>query len=452
MAHWSYDAVFYHIYPLGMLGGMYRNDFYSEPQNRMEKLFGWTDHLKQLGVNALYLGPLFESLYHGYDTKDYYQVDRRLGTNQQLKELVSHYHNNGIKVILDGVFNHTGREFPQFKDLISNTWNSRYASWFMGVDFNGRSPLNDPFSYEGWNGCYDLVKLNLQNHEVKEHLFNAVRMWIREFDIDGLRLDAADCIDINFLKELSYIAKQEKSDFWLMGEVIHGDYRKWMNRETLDSVTNYEGYKGLYSSFNDRNFFEIAYSLNRQSGGHGIYKDNILYNFADNHDVNRIASQLKDERHLYPLHCLMFTSPGIPSVYYGSEWAVKGRRSNNSDHELRPCIDLNNIPVNGHAGLESTISRLAEIRKSSKALKNGSYKQLHVSHELFGFQREMENETAVVLISSSEKEEKAELPMPGYEGRVFRDKLNPEDTFTVFQGRLKVDKIWPCWARILISE
>ncbi|MBN1488210.1 MAG: alpha-amylase, partial [Anaerolineae bacterium] len=315
MKHWAYDAVFYHIYPLGFCGAPLRNDFHSPAVPRLEQLYGWIGHLRELGVNALYLGPVFESTAHGYDTADYYRVDRRLGDNQVLAEVVAALHENGIRVVLDGVFNHVGRDFWAFRDLQQYGAQSAYRDWFLGVDFGQRSPYNDAFTYANWNGYYDLVKLNPHHPAVREHLFQAVEMWINEFDIDGLRLDVADCLDFGFMRDLSTLCKGLRPDFWLMGEVVHGDYRRWANAETLDSVTNYECYKGLYSSHVDRNYFEIAYALKRQFGAGGLYCDLPLYNFADNHDVNRVVSNLTKPEHLYSLYCLLFTMPGVPSIY-----------------------------------------------------------------------------------------------------------------------------------------
>ena len=154
-----------------------------------------------------------------------------------------------------------------------------------------------------------------------------------------------------------------------MGEVVHGDYRKWANAETLDSVTNYECYKGLYSSHVDRNYFEIAYALNRQFGEVGLYCDIPLYNFADNHDVNRVASNLTNPAHLHTLYCLLFTMPGVPSIYYGSEWGMQTIKSNGDDHALRPHLDI--ATVSGRVRipiLAETIARLTRIRLSSQAL------------------------------------------------------------------------------------
>ena len=178
------------------------------------------------------------------------------------------------------------------------------------MDFQKRSPLGDPFSYEGWNGHYSLVKLDVRHPEVKSYVFSVVTRWVEEFGIDGLRLDAADCLDLGFLQELAAFCRGRWPGFWLLGEIIHGDYRKWANPSTLDSVTNYECYKGLYSSHVDANFFEIAWSLNRQFGPQGLYRDLPLYNFADNHDVDRVASLLPEPAHLRTLYSLLFTMPG----------------------------------------------------------------------------------------------------------------------------------------------
>ncbi len=343
MKHWAYDSVFYHIYPLGFCGAPPQNDFCSPSTPRLEQVNGWLGHVKDLGVNALYLGPVWESSAHGYDTADYFQVDRRLGNNETLSRLSALLHEKGIRLVLDGVFHHVGRDFWAFRDVLAQGEQSVHVDWFQGLDFHKRSPYNDPFAYEGWKGHYNLVKLNLQNPSVKAHLFQAVEMWMREFAIDGLRLDVADCLDLAFLKELSALCKSRRPDFWLMGEVIHGDYRKWVNAETLDSVTNYVGYKGLYSSHADKNYFEIAHTLKRQFGEEGLYRNLPLYTFADNHDVDRVASRPKNPAHLYPLYSLLFTMPGVPSVYYGSEWGIEGKRTSVDDGALRPCIDLGEI-------------------------------------------------------------------------------------------------------------
>ncbi len=455
MKHWSQNSFFYHIYPLGLCEAPFNNDFSSKPVMRLEKLYDWIYHLKDIGVNALYIGPLFESLSHGYDTKDFFLVDRRLGDNKSLSKLIYTFHENGIKVILDGVFHHVGREFFAFKDLIDKTKNSSYTNWFVNVDFNKTSPYNDPFSYEGWNGHYNLVKLNLKNNVVKNHLFNAIEMWINEFKIDGLRLDAADYIETDFLKELSLFCKKIDPQFWLMGEVIHGDYNRWANDQMLDSTTNYECYKGLYSSFNDKNFFEIAYSLNRQFGDNGIYKNLNLYNFADNHDVNRIASTLNNFSNIFPLYCILFTMPGIPSIYYGSEWGIFGKKNIGHDHDLRPGINLNMMSISPiHIDIYKAIKKLSNIRNSSEALKKGNYKQVYINHQQFIFFREYKSEKIIVAINSNEKKITVKCNIPdfyknSYKNLKFYDILNENDNDIKFNDENLNISLYPNWARII---
>lgn len=450
MFDWAFDAVFYHIYPLGLCGAPERNDFHSPPVERLAQLHGWLDHIQALGANAIYLGPLFESSAHGYDTVDYYHVDRRLGNNDTLARLSEQIHRRGMRLVLDAVFNHVGRDFWAFHDLRQHGERSAYHDWFHNLKFGGRSPYNDPFTYDGWSGHHSLVKLNLHNPVVKDHLFEAVRTWVERFGIDGLRLDAADVIDPGFLSELAAFGKALRPDFWLLGEVVHGDYRAWVNPQRLDSVTNYECYKGLYSSLNDRNYFEIAYALKRQFAQGGIYAGLPLYNFADNHDVNRVASSLREPGHLYPLYGLLFTMPGAPSIYYGSEWGLKGQRSPNNDRELRPALSLEKFAVDPFANeLKSWIRRLAQVRRQSPALRRGAYQELHVSHEQFAFLRSAPEQQVVVAINASGAPADLALHAHGLHGKTLQDLLQPADCFAIDEGRILIAGIPPHGMRIL---
>jgi len=409
------DSIFYHIYPLGMCGAPARNDFTMPAGTGLAWLRERVAHLEYLGVTAVYIGPLFESTSHGYDTVDYYHVDRRLGTNGDLASLVRAFHERGIRVILDAVLNHTGRDFFAFRDIQRNGPSSEYRHWYTGIDFSKKSPKGDNFGYEGWSGHYDLVKLDTSNPEVRDHLFGAVSQWIREYDIDGLRLDAADVLAPEFMDELSQRCAAQKEGFWLMGEVVHGDYRNWARAGRLDSVTNYELYKGLWSSFNDRNFFEIAWSLNRQSGPDGMYRHLSLYTFLDNHDVNRVASVLTVKDHIFALYGLLFTAPGIPSIYYGSEWGIRGERTPSTDADLRPAIKetaehgvhsgvpAQCLPVVDSGRLEEFIRVMISIRKGHSALRDGDYRQIHVASEQFAFLRADGRERVLVAVNSADK-------------------------------------------------
>ena len=397
------ESIIYNIYPLGFCGAPRDND--GKLVYRLDKIYDCIEHLKKMSVNALVFNPLFESSRHGYDTIDYRKVDCRLGDNNSFKKICDTLHENGIKVILDGVFNHVGRDFFAFKDVQQNLGNSRYCNWFQNLNFCGRSPKGDPFWYEGWAGHYDLVKLNLQNDEVVNYLLDSVKFWIDEFDIDGLRLDAADCIDLEFFRKLRNVCKSEKPDFWLYGEITHGDYNRWANDNLLDSVTNYECYKGIYSSHNVHNYFEFAHSLNRQFGNGGIYRNIYTYNFVDNHDVNRIASDLKDKRHLENVYTLMYTMPGVPSIYYGSEYGIEGKRTQFSDYELRPCLDLNNVE-NANYDLLNHIIKLSKVRLALDALKYGKFDNVNIMNEKLVYKRFTDNQTVFVAFNLTDHDEK----------------------------------------------
>ncbi len=396
--NWVKDSIMYNIYPLGFAGAPRENDF--KPEYRLDKIYDWIDNFKKLGINAVVFNPVFESTRHGYDTIDYCKIDSRLGDNNSFKKICKALHENGIRIILDGVFNHVGRDFFAFKDVQKNRENSQYCSWFMNLNFFGNNHYNDGFCYEGWAGHIDLVKLNLDNKQVTDHLINAAKFWIEEFDIDGLRLDAADCINIEFFKKLRSTCLSMKSDFWLYGEITHGDYNRWANDETLHSVTNYECYKGIYSSHNDHNYFEIAHSLNRQFGDGGIYRNIYTFNFVDNHDVNRIASMVREREHLNNIHTILYTMPGVPCIYYGSEWGIEGKRTSHSDYELRPCLDINNIP-NANYNLYDHICKLGKIRSALPALRYGDFCNINIKNEQLVYRRAWGGENVYVALNLS---------------------------------------------------
>ncbi|GAP12880.1 glycosidase [Longilinea arvoryzae] len=447
-SHWTNSAIFYHIYPLGLCGAPRRNDFSAGPVARLEQLYPWLDHIQSLGANALYLGPLFESTAHGYDTADYYQVDRRLGTNETLAALARELHRRGLRLVLDGVFNHVGRDFWAFRDVQANGQGSAYAGWFKGLDFGKRSPYGDAFAYDGWSGNFDLVRLDGDHPDVRRHLLDAVTQWTEQFGIDGLRLDAADQLSDGFLEALGAHCRGLRSDFWLMGEIVFGDYRRLLGPGRCDSVTNYEAYKGLYSSLNDHNYFEIAYALKRQFGEQGIYRGFGLYNFADNHDVDRVASRLKDAAHLYPLYALLFSMPGIPSVYYGSEWGLPGARTPHSDAALRPALDLARAAQPApQPDLPAALRKLAAVRGASPALQRGDYHELYVSAGQLAFERALPGERVIVALNASPEPIAIDMPIPEPDARLV-DLLNPGEEFALRNGKARVE-IPPTWGRIM---
>ncbi len=433
---WYDEAVFYHIYPLGLSGAPKENT-YSGLTHRLRELTPWIDHIRAIGCNALYIGPLFESVGHGYETTDYKKLDGRLGDNKDLADFVSKCHENGIRVILDGVFNHTGRDFFAFRDIRQNRENSRYRDWYCNVNFGGNNEYNDGFSYDNWGGYNLLVKLTQRNPEAKNYICDVIRFWVKEFDIDGLRLDAADVLDFDFMKMLRGVANEVKEDFWLMGEVIHGDYSRWVNEGTLHSVTNYVMHKALYSGHNDHNYFEIAHTQRRLEGfgqsGQSSFK---LYNFVDNHDVERIYTKLTNKAHFAPVHVLLYTLPGIPSVYYGSEFAIEGKKENYSDASLRPALKLSDYEYALQDNpATKLIAALGRIRQDNPELSYGDYKELQLTNRQYAFSRGFEGRNVIVTVNNDDGD--SEMTLPAYGASEYVGALSGE-AVPVRDGQIRV--------------
>ena len=393
---WAYEGIFYQIYPIGFCGAPTAND--GKTVSRILKLKDWSSYLESLGISSILLNPIFESDNHGYDTRDYKKIDCRLGTNEDFAEVCKDLHAHNVKIVLDGVFNHVGRGFWAFKDVQEKKWDSPYKDWFC-INFDGNSCYNDGFWYEGWEGHFELVKLNLANSAVVDYLLECVKGWIDEFDIDGLRLDVAYCLDRNFMKRLRSFCQELKPDFALIGEVLFGDYNQIVNDEMLHSCTNYECYKGIYSSFNSMNMFEIAHSLNRQYGPEQwcIYRGKHLMSFVDNHDVTRIASILTNKNHLPLTYGLLLGMPGVPCIYYGSEWGEEGVKAPNNDYALRPCFEE---PKPNE--LTEEIKKMIHVRTGSNALCHGSYRNVVLTNHQLIFERRTDDERMLVAINASD--------------------------------------------------
>ena len=393
---WAYEGIFYQIYPIGFCGAPTAND--GKTVSRILKLKDWSSYLESLGISSILLNPIFESDNHGYDTRDYKKIDCRLGTNEDFAEVCKDLHAHNVKIVLDGVFNHVERGFWAFKDVQEKKWDSPYKDWFC-INFDGNSCYNDGFWYEGWEGHFELVKLNLANSAVVDYLLECVKGWIDEFDIDGLRLDVAYCLDRNFMKRLRSFCQELKPDFALIGEVLFGDYNQIVNDEMLHSCTNYECYKGIYSSFNSMNMFEIAHSLNRQYGPEQwcIYRGKHLMSFVDNHDVTRIASILTNKNHLPLTYGLLLGMPGVPCIYYGSEWGEEGVKAPNNDYALRPCFEE---PKPNE--LTEEIKKMIHVRTGSNALCHGSYRNVVLTNHQLIFERRTDDERMLVAINASD--------------------------------------------------
>ena len=391
---WFNESVFYQIYTLNFCGAPRDNDGIVE--HRILRLNDFMDYFEDLGINAIYFNPVFSSDHHGYDTRDYCKIDERLGTNEDFIEICKNLHDRGMRVVLDGVFNHVGRGFFAFQDVLNNRENSQYKNWFR-IDFNGNSPYNDGFYYEGWEGHYELVKLNLDYPDVQNYLLSAVDYWIDAFDIDGIRLEVAYSLPRWFMAMLKDHCRQKKADFFLLGEVL-GDNAGYMFSEAhLDSITDYPGFKGLWSSFNSLNMFEMAHTIKRNYGE--MYRGQTLFSFVDNHDVERIASKLTDLEKLPLIYGMLFSLPGIPCIYYGSEWGQTGKKEQESDDSLRPEFTK---PMPN--GLTKYIKKLISIRNQSSALQKGEFKELVLTNKQFVFERNDQQERIIVALNLDDQE------------------------------------------------
>lgn len=437
---WYESALFYHMYPLGLCGCPKQNPavearLSGQTEWPRAQHFGELEqlipHMKKLGTTAIYIGPLFESEGHGYETTDYYSVDSRLGDNASFRHFVDACHAADIRVVVDGVFNHSGRSFFAFQDVKKNREGSRYRDWYCNVNFGGNNEFNDGFSYEAWHGYNILPRLNLWNQEVRNYLLDVIRFWKKEFNIDGIRLDCADQLHFDFMKQMRNLANELGGDFWLMGEVIHGDYSRWVNRETLHSVTNYELHKGLYSGHNDHNFFEIAHTIRRLFGNGGLVREGKLYSFVENHDVNRLIDKVNNPEHMKNIYLLSYTLPGIPSIYYGGEFRIHGKQERGSDDGLRPAISNADYArlAEEEKDFVNYLATLGCAKNELKALSAGSYDERVLTNRQYAFARAFEDQ--IVIVAANNDENPAEIRVRAENGEYVNfetgEKVNVSD-------------------------
>ncbi len=419
---WGRSVSFYHLFPLGCLGAPRANPGTGEAVPRLANLEPWLDHVAALGLGGLLLGPVCESATHGYDILDLRRVDRRLGSDADLARLVASAHARGIKVMLDGVFNHVGRGHWAFQDVLAKGRESRFAAWFV-LDFDRPGPRGESFHYETWRGHDILVTLDTRNPETREYLLATAEGWIDAYGIDGIRLDAADVLALDFQAELAARCHAKRSDFWLLAEAIHGDYRRWTGAGN-DSVTNYILHKALWSAFNDGNMFELAHTLDRQFGPKGTLCGLPLATFLDNHDTRRIASKLRHAAHLAPLQALLFALPGVPFVYYGSEAGIVGEpHPAEHDWPLRPELQPGDLAALPHPELVQLTATLAQARAAHPALREGDYRALHVAPRTFAFLRRAGESLALVAVNAGMEPMRLKLRHEALGSRTLEDAL-----------------------------
>ncbi|OZG27735.1 alpha-amylase [Williamsia sp. 1138] len=317
-------VIWWQVYPLGFVGAEATS--IEGTEHRLDRIVDWFDYLLELGCNGLSLGPVFASSTHGYDTIDHFRIDSRLGETEDLERLIAAAHDRGIKVMLDGVFNHVGRDHPKFRDALRDGSTSEAGQWF-------RWDGDKPFAFEGHD---ILVTLNHDNPAVQQYIGDVMTHWL-DRGIDAWRLDAAYAIDPSLFRTVLPPVRERAPAAWFVGEMIHGDYEGYVAASGLDSVTQYELWKAMWSSLNDENLFELGHAIERNNG---MLEAFVPATFVGNHDVTRIASTLSDERMIPIAVALLFFLAGVPSVYYGDEQGFRGVKEERvgGDDAIRPVF------------------------------------------------------------------------------------------------------------------
>ena len=367
---WVDHLIGWHVYPLGFVGAPARLES-QEVSHRLAHLGAWLDHAVALGCSSLALGPVFSSASHGYDTLDYFTIDPRLGDDDDFDHLLQAAHARGLSVLLDGVFNHVSRRNRIVQDAQSAGPDSdagRMVRWCAG-------------RLDVFEGHSDLVALNHDNPAVREHVTRIMNYWCGR-GVDGWRLDAAYSVNPEFWAAVLPPVREKHPDVWIFGEVIHGDYAGIVRASGMDSVTQYELWKGIWSSIESRNFFELDHALGR----HNEFSDAFTpMTFVGNHDVTRIASRVGQDGAVLAT-AILATIGGIPLIYYGDELASRGVKEERfgGDDDIRPVFpaspaDLSNLgadTLRAHQSLLGLRRRhpwLVDARTESLDLTNERY-------------------------------------------------------------------------------
>jgi cyclomaltodextrinase / maltogenic alpha-amylase / neopullulanase len=394
-------VILWHAYPLGFVGAERENPPEGPVRHRLQQLEAWLDHVIALGANGLQLGPVFDSETHGYDTRDHLRIDPRLGDEDDLRSLIAAAHARGVRVVLDGVFNHVGRSFPRF--VAAEAGDPEAARWFVRrgdgwADFEGHSAL---------------VALNHDEPAVAEYVVRVMRHWL-DLGIDGWRLDAAYAVPTTFWQRVATEVHASHPHAWLLGEVIHGDYAAFVTESGLDSVTQYELWKAIWSSLNERNLWELAWSLGRHRD---MVESFLPATFLGNHDTTRIASRLVDERHLPHAVTVLLTVGGTPVIYAGDEEGFRGIKEDRAggDDAVRPRFpdDPSGLPADGEP-VRRLHQRLIALRRRKPWLAQGRYEQVRVENDVLVYRMTAaDGNDAVTIVLNVGDEPVAVEPAPG---------------------------------------
>lgn len=335
MPNWITHAICWQVYPLGFTGAEPTASLDAAITHRLDHLASWLDYAVELGASAITLGPIFASSTHGYDTVDHFRIDPRLGDDADFDALIAGVRRRGLRLILDGVFNHVGRDFPAFQEVLAKGPHAPRASWFRFSWPVGCTAGAEP-DYATFEGHRELVALNHHESAVKDYVTHVMSFWL-DRGADGWRLDAAYAVPPDFWASVLPRVRSRHPDAYFFGEVIHGDYSGFVIESGVDAITQYEFWKAIWSSLNDRNFFELAWALDR----HNHFLDDFVpVTFVGNHDVTRLASRLLEERHIPHALVILLTCGGTPSIYSGDEQGFRGikEKRTGGDDAIRPTF------------------------------------------------------------------------------------------------------------------
>lgn len=392
---WVQHVIWWQIYPLGFVGAFPAEQPPTADEHRLLRIVEWLDHAVQLGASGIALGPVFASRTHGYDTTDHLRLDPRLGDDADFDTLISECRQRGLRVLLDGVFNHVGTDFPRYRDALANGPDD----WFRR---NGNG-------FDTFEGHGELIALNHDNPDVIAYTIEVMDHWLGR-GADGWRLDAAYAVAPSFWAAVLPEVRRRHPDAWFVGEVIHGDYPAQLRAGTLDSITQYELWKAIWSSLNDSNFHELDWALQR----HNDFLDTFVpLTFIGNHDVSRIASQLTDARHLEHALVLLLTTGGTPSVYAGDEWAAHGVKEERAggDDAVRPEFGQ---PQAGPHDTLSLYQYLIGLRRRNPWLHTATTEALKLTNTGYIYRTSAGDRALVVALNIDDEPLSAQLPEAGH--------------------------------------
>ena len=406
---WVRDVIWWHVYPLGFVGAEQRAEPDPPVRHRLAHLVGWLDHAVELGASGIALGPVFASSTHGYDTVDHLRIDPRLGDDADFDALVDACRSRGLRLLLDGVFHHVGRDHPAFRAVLEEGPSAPTASWFRLRWPGGPqawTPGTEP-GHDDFEGHAALVALDHTAPPVVDHVAEVMAHWL-DRGADGWRLDAAYAVPAGFWAEVADRVRARHPDAYLMGEVIHGDYARVVADGHLDAVTQYELWKAIWSSLDDGNLFELDAALRR----HAAFLERFApYTFVGNHDVTRIASRLRDERHLAHALVVLLTTGGTPAVYAGDEHAFRGVKEDRAggDDAVRPSFPDRPEQLSA-LGLPTyrLHQELIGLRRRHRWLHTARTATLHLTNEQLVYEAAADGERLVVALSVADRP--ADLP------------------------------------------